>query len=1054
MLKDTPSRAIIQFQDHAGVQRLLQSGTSPNRQNVDDPVPLLTAMDNSDLHMVKLLLDHGPTVNIQDADGESPLHYATQDTVMAEVMEILLHAGADVNCLNKWTRTALHYVCYGGDLDKMELLLNSPGIRVKVQDEDGNTCLHSLMTYDEGENDDVEFWKRGLNMLLEAGVDVNITNKKGQTVLHMAAEHELQAETILSILLTKGNGFHFEVQDTNGNNFLLSYINRLGSDRQLLCKILKEECQSFHSIRSGFIKDIINMEAENGETPFLRFLFGSSIFDLEILQHFVRAGAEVNKPNSLGRTPLHRILMKELIENRLNVCKILLDGGAYTNAQDEFGLTPIFWARTAKQVGLICDAGADVTLTDKFGRNPLMNLTFPRTLEAAEELVVRGCSVNTVDMNGATPLHYAVWMNDFDLIEMLVTVGGDSSLPDGDNRTPLMLAEVLDHTKICEYLERQNLNTCNKEGQGQKEHVEIIYKRDNSFSREHWPGNQLTLNDKDIVKGTNIIDALEMQRYNGSVLAKQLLTRPGSGKLFDNPETTHVIDTVQRFVTKLSERISQRDPRFKNDIIQMGSMSEGTKTGYPDEFDFACCLLDILPYCEIENDRGPSHEGFVRMKLREESRLPNQMGSFFDRNGYFKTYHVRLKLFELVWDILLEKEMWQNTEILYVGDDETDGFDQMPVLNFQILWNCRIFKGLKISIDFVPAIRVYKSMADFSEKDSTNNPQEENALENGLLMLLHPPEEITPKTRDVFEIEEDTFSRIEVSHDNDLDELVKSRLRVSCAPVEVAFLDSLPKVTRESYILAKILKNECPKVRFDKDFFKELYDRDPLEIQRHEDSNFEPGEYDAYLSIVKAFNEASNSDDEENSLEIDVTSNTEQKAESKSLNISNQTYSSDDDSELHLSFGSSDNVEEQMEDAGCSPVDYLMSDDADHEEEDESAYTVFEANTLITSYMLKNALFHVIGKHPELCDPVLDQSTDEECWKITLDLTIQILEHLKDVSDTGEFPVYFLPRQNIFKFVYEFCRTMDQEEMGRRILSYGKRRNVFLNLILTLLRAP
>ena len=190
----------IQFQDHAGVQHLLLSGTAANRLCGDCPVPLLIATENSDLRMVKLLLDHGAVVNIHDSDGESSLHYATQDTVKYEVMETLLQAGADVNCLNKWTRTALHYVCYGGDLNKMGLLLKTPETRVNIQDEDGNTCLHSLITYDEGETDDDEFWRRGLDMLFKAGVDVNITNTKGQTALHIAAERELQPETILSIL--------------------------------------------------------------------------------------------------------------------------------------------------------------------------------------------------------------------------------------------------------------------------------------------------------------------------------------------------------------------------------------------------------------------------------------------------------------------------------------------------------------------------------------------------------------------------------------------------------------------------------------------------------------------------------------------------------------------------------------------------------------------------------------------------------------------------------------------------------------------------------------
>ncbi|XP_033741115.1 uncharacterized protein LOC117327960 [Pecten maximus] len=1027
----------IQMQDHTGVHSLLQSGTSSNRECADFPVPLLIAIENSDLQMVKLLLDHGAIVNIQDADGESALHYATQDDVKYEVMEILLKAGAHVNCVNKWSRTALHYVCYGGDLNKIELLLKIPKTRVDIQDENGNTCLHALMTFDEGEIDDDEFWRRGLTMLIEAFVDVNITNKKGQTALHMAAEHDFQPEAVLSNLLDIGKDFKFELQDAEGKNFLHLYISGQSENTPFLCKLLNKGFQSFVSSRSGFIKAIINMEARNGETPFLRFMFGSSQLDLDILQHFVHAGADVNKPNSLGRTPLHRVMMEETKMNRHLVCKILLYGGANTNLQDEFGLTPTFWARTVNQISVICGAGADVTFTDKFGRNALMNFMVQRNFKAVQELVFRGCNVNSVDTNGSTALHYAVWMNDINMVEHLLDVGGDISVADKENRTPSMLADLLKNTQICELLEKRHLKTHSKEDAGQKR--EIIYERVRCSSKSHWLGNKLTMNYKDIVKADNSIATLETQGYKAHELAELLLSQPGSGKLFDNPETTQVIDAVQQLVKQLSKRISECDPRFRNDIVSMGSAREGTKTGYPDEFDFVCCLSDILEYCDIENDNGPNNEGFVRLKLRENSHLPIQMESFFDKNGYFKTYDVRMEFFKLIWNILMEKEMWQDGKVLYVGDDMNNGFDQTPVLNFQILWIGQIFKGLKISIDFVPAIHVSRKMAVFSTRDGIPNPQE--ALEAGLFVLLHPPDDIISNCRDVFEVEDTIWSRTEATYDNDMADLIKSRLRVSCAPMEVSFLESLPDVVRESYVLAKIIKNECPKVRFDSDFFQELYDRDPVEIQRHENVHFEPGEYDVYTSIVSSLNEVASSD-EENIWDLNIENNAEQTADTASLNGSNQPCSSDEERD---SGGT-----ESANSGEDSPMDSLRSDDTNNFEETDLGH---EANNDITSYMLKNALFHLVGSNPEICDKDLNKdSSGEGRLKTTVELTIKIFELLTTMNETCELPVYFLPRQNVFEFAYEFCRSMDQEKLRRKIHSDGNRRKIFLDLILAILR--
>lgn len=817
----------IQFQDHEGVLGLLRTGTSANQEKSCAPIPLHVAIEQSDVRMVNILLESGADVNQQDSDGEGPLHCVTQDSVQYEVMERLLHAGADINCTNKWRRTPLHYCCYGGELNKIDLLLKVPGLQVNSQDEDGNTSLHALVTFCEGDPDDDAFWQRGLRMLLDANVDANITNQKGQTALHTAAAQEVMSNAALLPFLNQNANIDLEQQDTVGNNFLHTYIYFEPSEH-ILQDVLKRKCKICSLTRPGCIKSIINMENNKRETPFEMFLFGSSHCDLETLQCFVSAGADMNKPNNMGRTPLHRVMLKEVCGNRLRVCKILLDGGAEPNSQDIFGITPVFWLRTIKDANMICGGyGTDATHTDACGRNALMNSLRTGKPEVIKELTRRGCHINATDKHGSTALHYAVWLNDSCLMKELLQIGGDSFVADNDGQTPLKMAEKLGNWEISEILKKYQTTTCveRKDTTEHKEEVpvisqgdtslephiepedsternekgEVIYRGDTCLEAHTWRGSKHIVNHDVISNSMNIQDILGFQG-DGMALAQDLFNRPGSGILFNTLETTQVTDSVQRLIQKVSKRLSQIDPRFTNEVFQMGSMREGTKTGYPEEFDFVCCLTRVPELCNIQTDNDNCPEGFVQLRLKPQVSVPTGLESFFDKDGCFKTYDVRMELFHLLWEMLMEKEQWADEGMIYVGDDRQDGFDDKPVLNFQVTWVGSLYKDLEISIDFVPAIHVPDKIPGLNIMETV--PQAEHAVQAGFFLLLHSPSEIPETAKTIFEIGDNKVISRDIYHDEDNISLYQSFLRVSCAPIEVAFMDSLPKVIRDGYILA------------------------------------------------------------------------------------------------------------------------------------------------------------------------------------------------------------------------------------------------------------
>jgi ankyrin repeat protein len=84
--------------------------------------------------------------------------------------------------------------------------------------------------------------------------------------------------------------------------------------------------------------------------------------------------------------------------------------------------------------------GADVNLSDKFGRSPLHVASAVDYSEMVEYLIQNGCD-HTVTTNGENqcPLHYAAKNDAINSIRMLLAYGADINARDHKNRTPLQV---------------------------------------------------------------------------------------------------------------------------------------------------------------------------------------------------------------------------------------------------------------------------------------------------------------------------------------------------------------------------------------------------------------------------------------------------------------------------------------------------------------------------------------------------------------------------------------------------------------------------------------
>lgn len=135
-----------------------------------------------DIAMMEAFLQNGVDANCSDYDQRTALHLAASEG-MLRVSEFLIRSGTAVNCVDRWTNTPLVDAVRGGHEMLIKLLRNSYGVLPKGFG--GDTLCQACA------DGDIHM----IELLLEAGVDVNTADYDQRSALHVAAS-EGQARSI------------------------------------------------------------------------------------------------------------------------------------------------------------------------------------------------------------------------------------------------------------------------------------------------------------------------------------------------------------------------------------------------------------------------------------------------------------------------------------------------------------------------------------------------------------------------------------------------------------------------------------------------------------------------------------------------------------------------------------------------------------------------------------------------------------------------------------------------------------------------------------------
>ena len=446
---------------------LLEAGADPNSIVVTDPeyggagnIPLCDACEMDNDEIVRLLLDHGASLETVNYGGFTPVLYAAYIHA-PRCLALLLDGGANIKAWNpKWKCDVLDLAIIFSGEDA-----NRQGMEMPTM-ERLNQCMATVQ------------------VLLDHGMDVNSTGREGFSLLYTAIVNGQSAWT--EMLLQRGAKVN--TVDGFGGTPLIHAIMSMGQVKDeryqaVLNELLARGADPNLGIDNPIVAEnalpsALKMAICGFETTEMRrktvgillahgarfsipiggdaekMLLAATSGDSDAVTHLLAKGVSPNVTDSKGWTPL----LSAAALGYDAILKKLVDAGANVNAHDALGLNAQWFAMQLPDLAsfhLLLDKGADLNADSNF---PYYNPPLYTAIEQHDpvllaDLLKHGASPNMLPgdhPNRFEPLGLAVdlLMEKFDdqkrrdVVTMLIAAGANRNPKKGGYEVSLLYFPV------------------------------------------------------------------------------------------------------------------------------------------------------------------------------------------------------------------------------------------------------------------------------------------------------------------------------------------------------------------------------------------------------------------------------------------------------------------------------------------------------------------------------------------------------------------------------------------------------------------------------------
>nr|XP_012134976.1 PREDICTED: serine/threonine-protein phosphatase 6 regulatory ankyrin repeat subunit A-like [Megachile rotundata] len=433
-----------------------------------------------DIDMVRILVDYGATVDMQNGDGQTALHIASAEGDET-LVKYFYGVRASASITDHQDRTPMHLAAENGHASIIELLADKFKASIFERTKDGSTLMHIASLNGHSEC---------ATMLFKKGVYLHMPNKRGARSIHTAAKYGHVG--IISTLLQRGE----KVDATTNDNYTALHI-AVENAKPAVVETLLGYGAEVH-VRGGKLRETPlhiaarvpdgdrcalmllksgagpNLTTDDGQTP---VHVAASHGNLATLKLLLEDGGDPMYKSKNGETPLHlacRGCKADVVRHLIEFVKEKKGpetATSYVNSLTNEGASALHYAAQIEPsevatpgddravIRALLEGGADVSLQTKQAQESAFHhCALAGNNEVLSEMISRMSAtevqkaLNRQSAVGWTPLLIACHRGHMELVTTLLANHARVDVFDLEGRSALHLAAEHGYLQVCDAL--------------------------------------------------------------------------------------------------------------------------------------------------------------------------------------------------------------------------------------------------------------------------------------------------------------------------------------------------------------------------------------------------------------------------------------------------------------------------------------------------------------------------------------------------------------------------------------------------------------------------